>query len=223
MFPGTALSGPAVQADGTQLDGVAQWVVSIMESVGAPGAGLVVALENLFPPIPSEVVLPLAGFTASQGGFSLAEAIFWTTAGSLLGAYVLYVLGAWLGRDRTRALVARIPFVAVDDVDRVEAWFLRHGYKAVFLGRMVPLFRSLVSIPAGVARMPVLPFLMLSLAGSLIWNSALVLAGYFLGESWPLVEEYAGVLQTVVIAAVVALMAAFLLGKARKLRRAANA
>lgn len=223
MIPGTALSGLALQADSTRLDGIALWVVGVMEAVGAPGAGLVVALENLFPPIPSEVVLPLAGFTASQGGFSLAEAIFWTTAGSLLGAYALYVLGGWLGRDRTRALVGRIPFVAVDDVDRVEAWFLRHGYKAVFLGRMVPLFRSLVSIPAGVARMPLLPFLGLSLAGSLIWNSALVLAGYFLGESWPVVEEYAGVLQVVVIAAVVALVAVFLLGKARRMRRAANA
>ena len=79
------------------------------------------------------MVLPLAGFTASRGGFSLAEAIFWTTAGSLLGAYLLYLLGGWLGRDRTRALVGRIPFVAVGDVDRVEAGFLRHGYKAVFL------------------------------------------------------------------------------------------
>ncbi|MBT2535624.1 DedA family protein [Arthrobacter sp. ISL-69] len=161
----------ALQADSTRLDGIALWVVGVMEAVGAPGAGLVVALENLFPPIPSEVDLPLAGFTASQGGFSLAEAIFWTTAGSLLGAYVLYVLGGWLGRDRTRAVVGRLPFVAVDDVDRVEAWFLRHGYKAVFLGRMVPVFRSLVSIPAGVARMPLLPFLGLSVAGSLIWDT----------------------------------------------------
>lgn len=91
-----------------------------MEAVGAPGAGFVVALENLFPPIPSEVILPLASFTASRGGFTLLEAIFWTTAGSLLGAYVLYVLGGWLGRDRTRSLIGRIPFVAVDDVDKVE-------------------------------------------------------------------------------------------------------
>lgn len=150
-----------------------------MEAVGAPGVGFVVALENLFPPIPSEVVLPLTGLTASRGGFTLLEAIFWTTAGSLLGAYVLYILGRWLGRDRTRALIGRIPFVAVEDVDKVEAWFARHGYKAVFLGRMVPLFRSLVSIPAGIDSMPLLPFLGLTLAGSPVWNSVLVLAGYF--------------------------------------------
>lgn len=202
----------------SNLDGISRWVVDVMAAVGAPGAGFVVALENLFPPIPSEVILPLAGFTASRGGFTLLEAIFWTTAGSLLGAYVLYMLGGWLGRDRARSLIGRIPFVAVEDVDKVEAWFARHGYKAVFLGRMVPLFRSLVSIPAGIDRMPLLPFLALTLAGSLVWNSVLVLAGYFLGESWPLVEQYAGVLQGVVIAATVALVTLFAAGKVRKAR-----
>lgn len=116
------------------LEGISAWVVGVMEAVGAPGAGLVVALENLFPPIPSEVILPLAGFTASRSGFSLPDAILWTTAGSLLGAYLLYVLDGWLGRDRTRALIGRIPLVAVDDVDRVEEWFARHGSKAVFFG-----------------------------------------------------------------------------------------
>ncbi|WP_307028324.1 DedA family protein [Arthrobacter globiformis] len=125
-----------------------------MEALGAPGAGLATALENLFPPIPSEVILPFARFKASRGGFTLLEAIFWTTAGSLLGAYLLHLLGAWLGRQRTRALVGKIPFVALDDVDKVEAWFLRHGYRAVFLGRLLPLFRSLVFIPGGIERMP---------------------------------------------------------------------
>ena len=113
----TALA--ATSNDAAGLDGIAGWVVNLMESLGAPGAGLVVALENLFPPIPSEVILPLAGFTASRGGFTLLEAIFWTTAGSLLGAYVLYLLGAWLGRQRTRGLIGKIPFVALEDVDKV--------------------------------------------------------------------------------------------------------
>lgn len=198
--------------------GVSEWVVGVMEAVGAPGAGLVVALENLFPPIPSEVILPLAGFTASRGGFSLLDAILWTTAGSLLGAYVLYLLGGWLGRDRTRALIGRIPLVAVADVDRVEAWFARHGSKAVFLGRLVPLFRSLVSIPAGIDRMPLWRFLGLTLAGSLIWNSVLILAGYFLGENWPRVEEYAGALQLLVTVAVAGLVVLFVAKKLRKRR-----
>ena len=208
----------AMNLGAADLSGVSEWVVGVMENVGAPGAGLVVALENLFPPIPSEVILPLAGFTASRGGFSLLDAILWTTAGSLLGAYGLYLLGGWLGRDRTRALIGRIPLVAVADVDRVEAWFARHGSKAVFLGRLVPLFRSLVSIPAGICRMPLWRFLGLTLVGSLIWNSVLILAGYFLGENWQLVEEYAGALQLLVTLAVAGLVVLFVAKKLRKRR-----
>ena len=208
----------AMNLGAADLSGVSEWVVGVMEDVGAPGAGLVVALENLFPPIPSEVILPLAGFTASFGGFRMLDAILWTTAGSLLGAYVLYLLGGWLGRDRTRALIGRIPLVAVADVDRVEAWFARHGSKAVFLGRLVPLFRSLVSIPAGIDRMPLGRFLGLTLLGSLIWNSVLILAGYFLGENWQLVEEYAGALQVLVAAGVGGLITLFVAKKLRKRR-----
>lgn len=102
-------------------------------------------------------------------------------------------------------------------------WFLRHGYKAVFLGRLLPLFRSLVSIPAGIERMPVLPFLGLTLAGSLVWNSVLVMAGYFFGENGPLVEEYAGMLQVLVIAECAVLACVFVAGKIRKARSKVNA
>ena len=124
--------------------GIAGWAVGLMESLGGPGAGLAIALENLFPPLPSEVILPLAGFTASRGDMSLAEALFWTTLGSLVGAVALYLVGRALGRDRVRAIAARLPLVKLADVDRTEAWFHRHGRKAVFLGRMIPIFRSLI-------------------------------------------------------------------------------
>ncbi|HEY1178976.1 MAG TPA: DedA family protein [Phytomonospora sp.] len=174
-----------------------------MESLGGPGAGLAIALENLFPPLPSEVILPLAGFTASRGDMTLAEAIFWTTLGSLVGAVALYLIGAALGRDRMRAIAAKLPLVKVADVDRTEAWFERHGRKAVFFGRMIPIFRSLISIPAGISRMSMPAFLLYTTLGSLIWNSALVVAGYYLGESWDVVEAYVGILSKVVIAAVV--------------------
>ena len=216
----TPLSAAPTPSAAQELNGISAWVVSVMEVVGAPGAGLIVALENLFPPIPSEVILPLAGFTASRGSFSLLAAIMWTTAGSVLGAYILYALGGWLGRERTRALVRRLPLMNVEDVDRVEAWFGRHGSKAVFFGRLVPLFRSLVSIPAGIARMPVWRFLGLTFAGSFIWNSVLIMAGYFLGESWHLVEQYAGIFQKIVIAAVLALAVAFVVRKVRERRKA---
>lgn len=227
MTAATALAAPLSTAPAAtaagELNGISEWVVGVMEAVGAPGAGLIVALENLFPPLPSEVILPLAGFTASRGSFSLLDAIMWTTAGSVLGAYVLYALGAWLGRDRTRALVRRVPLVNVDDVVRVEAWFARHGSKAVFFGRLVPLFRSLVSIPAGIEKMPVWRFLGLTFAGSLIWNSVLIMAGFFLGENWHVVEQYAGIFQKMVIGAVVVLMVAFVVRKARERRSKVDA
>jgi membrane protein DedA with SNARE-associated domain len=185
------------------LGGVAEWAVGLMETLGGPGAALAIALENLFPPLPSEIILPLAGFAASQGKLGLVEVLIWTTAGSVVGALALYAIGAVLGRDRMRRLVARVPLVHVEDVDRVEAWFQKHGSKAVFFGRMLPIFRSLISIPAGVERMPVLRFALLTLAGSGIWNTIFVLAGFFLGEQWHIVEEYAGILQKVVIVGVV--------------------
>ncbi|MFY9634222.1 MAG: DedA family protein [Cellulosimicrobium cellulans] len=227
MTAATALAAPLSTAPAPstaeELNGISEWVVGVMEVVGAPGAGLIVALENLFPPLPSEVILPLAGFTASRGSFSLLDAIMWTTAGSVLGAYILYALGGWLGRERTRALVRRIPLVNVDDVDKVEAWFARHGSKAVFFGRLVPLFRSLVSIPAGIEKMPVWRFLGLTFAGSFIWNSVLIMAGFFLGENWHVVEQYAGIFQKVVIAAVVILVVAFVVRKVRERRSKVDA
>ena len=210
---------PLQTGNESTLGGVADWAVTMMETIGAPGAGLAIALENLFPPLPSEVILPLAGFTASRGDFTLFEALFWTTAGSVVGAYLLYLLGVLLGRDRMRTLVSRVPLVDLEDVDSVEAWFDRHGYKAVFFGRMVPIFRSLVSIPAGIERMPVWKFLGLTLAGSLIWNTIFVLSGYYLGENWHLVEQYAGIFQKLVIAAVVLVVAFFIVSKVRKVRR----
>ena len=205
--------------DGSALGGVAEWAVNIMEVIGAPGAGLAIALENLFPPLPSEVILPLAGFAASQGNFSLPAALIWTTLGSVVGALALYLLGAWLGRDRMRRLVSKVPLVDLEDVDKVEAWFNRHGYKAVFFGRMIPIFRSLISIPAGIERMPVWKFLGLTTAGSLIWNSIFVFSGFYLGESWHIVEEYAGVFQKIVIVACILVAVWFVVSKVRSHRR----
>lgn len=215
----TALQDPTASSGGLVSD-IADWAVNLMETIGAPGAGLAIALENLFPPLPSEVILPLAGFTASRGSFTLVEALFWTTLGSVVGAVALYWIGRALGRERTRRLFSKVPLMDLNDVDRVEAWFDRHGAKAVFFGRMVPLFRSLVSIPAGVTAMPQWKFIGLTTAGSLIWNSLFVVAGFYLGENWHIVEEYAGVFQKFVIAAVVLYLLYFVVSKVRKVRRA---
>jgi len=205
-------------SDGSWLTAIVDGVVSLMDTIGAPGAGIAIALENLFPPLPSEVILPMAGLAASRGGFSLAEALIWTTAGSLVGALALYAVGAWLGLARLRTIATKVPLLHAEDIDRTVAWFGRHGGKAVFFGRMIPIFRSLISIPAGVTRMPVWRFALLTLAGSLIWNSVFVFAGFFLGESWHVVEAYADILQYVVIAAVVAATGWFIFLRVRQLR-----
>lgn len=189
-----------------------------MEVIGPVGAGIGIALENLFPPLPSEVILPLAGLTASRGSFTLAEALIWTTLGSIVGAFVLYGLGAWLGVDRLRRLADRIPLMKGEDIDKTVAWFHRHGGKAVFFGRMVPLFRSFISIPAGITRMPLWKFGLLTASGSLIWNTIFVLSGFFLGEAWPVVEQYAEILQYLVIAAVVIAVVWFVVSRVRSLR-----
>ncbi|WP_030040142.1 DedA family protein, partial [Streptomyces resistomycificus] len=186
-----------------------QWINGLMDTLGAPGAGLAIALENLFPPLPSEVILPLAGFAASTGQMSLWAALLWTTAGSVVGALALYGVGALLGRDRTVAIAARLPLVKVSDIEKTEAWFLRHGTKAVFFGRMIPIFRSLISVPAGVERMPLPVFLGLTTLGSALWNTAFVLAGYLLGDNWTQVTDIVSAYSKVVLVGAVLAVAAF--------------
>ncbi|MET8077590.1 DedA family protein [Streptomyces sp. NPDC005303] len=193
------------------------WVNGLMDTLGAPGAGVAIALENLFPPIPSEAILPLAGFAASTGRMSLVAVLLWTTAGSVIGALALYGIGALLGRDRTVALAARLPLVKVSDIERTEAWFLRHGPKAVFLGRMIPVFRSLVSVPAGVERMPLPVFLTLTTLGSALWNTAFVLAGHALGANWTQVTDIVSAYSKVVLVAAALTVVAFV--AVRLLRR----
>lgn len=206
-----------------EIGGIAGWAVDLMDKLGAPGAGLAIALENLFPPLPSEVILPLSGFTAAQGRYTLTEAILWTTLGSLVGALALYGLGAWLGRDRLYAVWRKVPLVKTEDLERTETWFAKHGHKAVFFGRMLPIFRSLISVPAGIERMRLSTFTMLTTAGSLIWNVIFVVAGYELGDNWRKVETYAGYLQKVVIVAVVLAVAWFVITRIRSMQRTRRA
>ncbi|MET8907534.1 DedA family protein [Micromonospora sp. NPDC004551] len=203
--------------------GLVGLVTDLVERLGAPGAGLAVALENLFPPIPSEVILPLAGFTASQGRMNLFAAIVWTTIGSVVGAVALYAVGVALGRDRVRAIAARLPLIKLSDLDRTEAWFARHGVKTVFLGRMIPIFRSLISIPAGVERMPFGTFLLYTTLGSLVWNTVFVMAGYVLGENWRAVEPYVGTFQNVIIVVCALVVAFFVVSRLIGLRRRRSA
>ncbi len=213
------LSSLAASTDPQDIDGLAGFMVDLMDKLGLWGAAIAVGLDNLFPPIPSEIVLPIAGFSASQGTFSLAGALFATTAGSVIGACILYWLGRVFGRDRTAWVFDRVPLLKVSDLERTEAWFAKHGYKAVLLGRMVPIFRSLISIPAGVERMSFGLFFLLTTIGSLIWNSIFVVSGYRLGASWDKVEPYADTFQKIVIVAVILVIAVFVVVRVRQLPR----
>ncbi|VEI13462.1 DedA family protein [Trueperella bialowiezensis] len=199
------------------LDGIAGWAVELMEALGGVGVALLIAIENLFPPIPSEIILPLAGFTASLGTkFSLVEAIIWATIGSVVGAWALYGVARVFGRERTRAVFEWLPLVKIDDVDRTEEWFHKHDQSTVFFGRMLPIFRSLISLPAGVIKMNFLKFTLLTAAGSAIWNIVLVGAGYLLGENWHLVEQYVGVLSKIVLAVILIALAWWIIRRLRQ-------
>ncbi len=178
---------------------------SIVDSLGAPGVGLLIFLENLIPPIPSEVILPLAGFRARTGALNIWLTWPAATAGSVAGAVVLYGLGAWLGYDRLHALAGKRWFFLTSqkDLDRGEEIFDKHGGKIVLLGRCVPVIRSVVSIPAGIARMPLPRFLMLTAIGSGVWNALFIGLGWVLGENWDRVQGWLGPVTYVVIGLVV--------------------
>jgi membrane protein DedA with SNARE-associated domain len=185
---------------------VADWIQSVIESLGYFGVGLLVLLENVVPPIPSEVVLPLAGYVAAQGQLALAGVIVASTIGSTAGALPVYYAGQRLGRDRVRRAAARHGCwlaVSPDDIDRAHDWFRRHNRSAVFFGRLVPGLRSLISLPAGIAEMEMWRFLLYTAAGSALWNSALTGAGFVLVGRFTVVEQHLDVITNVVIGAMV--------------------
>ena len=195
------------------LDGLVEWVTKVVDTLGYAGVASLVALENLFPPIPSEVVLPLAGFVAATGEASLLGMIAAATIGSVVGAFVLYGIAAAIGPVRLRRLVVKYGgWLRIDetDIDRTEAWFDRRARTAVLVCRCIPLIRSLISIPAGFRRMPLVPFALFTILGSLVWNLLLVGAGYLLGEQWERVEAPIEIFQRLVIAALIAALVWFL-------------
>jgi len=202
-------------------DWLAEWVTGVIEALGYPGLTVLVALENVFPPIPSEIILPLAGFMTGQNRFSFPLVLLASTLGSIIGALLLYGIGAAAGQARINRLVANYGHWALltpHDLTRSEAWFDRYGPAAVFVGRLVPIIRSLVSIPAGYRRMPLAQFVILTAFGSLIWNGALVSLGWALGDNWHIIERYIGWLQYLVIAVVAFLVLRFIWQRLRDRR-----
>ena len=189
------------------LSSLAQWVQDVIEQLGYLGVALLVVLENVFPPIPSEIVLPFAGFVAQQGSYSVVLMILAATVGSVIGALIMYWIAAIIGDERLHAFTRKFgKWVQIREADltRAEEWFDRHAMSAVLVGRCVPLIRSVVSIPAGFRRMKLIPYIAYTFLGSLVWNIALVGAGAVLGENWERVEPVVATFQWIVIVVILA-------------------
>lgn len=189
----------------TGLTVVVDQAVRAVAGGGVMMLGGTMLAENLFPPIPSEAVLPLAGFAVDQGRMSLVLALAAATMGSTAGAWILYGVGRLGGRPAAYRY-HRMLRLRTTDLDRADAWFDRRGPALVFWARMVPLARSAVSVPAGMAEMPVARFTLLTVAGSLVWNTVLIGAGITLGSNWHLVERVVG-RSTLIVAVGVTLLA----------------
>ncbi|ATG51077.1 hypothetical protein CFK38_05665 [Brachybacterium vulturis] len=188
---------------------IVDWAVETMDSLGALGVFLLIFLENVFPPIPSEVILPLAGVAAAGPNNTYPVMLLASVAGSLIGAWMLYGLGRLLGPVRLRKIVIRLPLVHVGDYDKSVDFMDRHGFKAIFFGRFVPGIRSLISIPAGLYAMPIGMFTLLTGAGSAIWNSIFLTIGYYMGSNWTVIEPYTDVFSNVAYAIVALVIVVF--------------
>lgn len=172
------------------------WIISIMSKYGYIGVFLLILIENIFPPIPSEVILPFSGFMTTVTTMNIFGVVTSATFGSVMGAVILYELGRVLNVDRIKKIVARWGYIlrlTEEDIDKTNNWFQKHGYGAVFFGRMVPIIRSLISIPAGMAKMNMPKFILYTTLGTVIWNFALVFAGTLLGESWEKILDFMNV------------------------------
>ena len=214
------------------LGDLANWVQDVINQFGYVGVALLVVIENVFPPIPSEIVLPFAGFVAQQSATadalnaaqsdtSVVGMMIAATIGSVIGALILYAIAAAIGPERLRAFVERFGRwfgVKPSDLVRAEAWFDQRSVVAVLVGRCVPLIRSIVSIPAGFRRMKLTSFVVLTAIGSAVWNIALIGTGAVLGDQWERVGEYVGVFQWLVIGTILILLVRFILTRVKRRR-----
>ena len=207
-------------APDADIGGLVGFALGLMQGIGEWGVGLFTLLETVFPPIPSEVVLPLAGFLSQQGELSLLLTIVTSTAGAYVGALGLYWLGAALGLDRAIRWLAKLPLVDREDFEKAADWFSRHGRSAVFFGRLIPGVRSLISLPAGASRMNLVTFSLFTIAGSALWNSLLISLGALLGTQYEIIATYSDWLNYAVYAAIAGVIIWLVV---RRLRRRSTA
>jgi membrane protein DedA with SNARE-associated domain len=184
-----------------------EWIINLIERMGYLGIALLMFLENLFPPIPSELIMPLSGFTASRGNLNIAGVILAGTLGSIAGALFWFYVGRWVGDDRLKRWAdrhGRWITMTARDVEKADRWFDRHCHWAVLGGRLIPTVRTLISIPAGIFEMGLRRFLIFSTVGTLIWSAALAGAGYALGSEYETVSRYLGPVSTGVVVLIAA-------------------
>ncbi len=188
-------------------------IQSVIRALGYPGIVLVMAAENVFPPIPSELVMPFAGFMAREGTFNIFAVIVAGMLGSVMGAVILYWFGAWANEAVIRRFIrrwGRYAFISEEDLDVSLGYFNRHGEAVIFFGRLIPLVRSLISIPAGMDRMPLPKFLFYTILGTTVWSAILTYAGWLLRENYDLVAGYVERYQSVVVVLIALAVLVFL-------------
>ena len=201
---------------------VEEWIMTFMEEYGYFGVFLMIALENLFPPIPSEVILTFGGFMTTTTNLSVTGVIIASTLGSVIGAAVLYGVGLLLDVAKLEKIIDRFgPILRLkrEDLYKADAWFDRYGIWTVFFCRMIPLIRSLISIPAGMSNMPFFLFLLFTTLGTIIWNTILVLLGARLGESWEDVLGYMAVYSDIAYVAIAVIAILVVIWYIRRRRR----
>jgi membrane protein DedA with SNARE-associated domain len=192
------------------------WITNLMTSLGYFGIGLLMFLENLFPPIPSELIMPLAGFNIAKGKMAFLPVIAVGTIGTVLGALPWYYLGRQLDEEKLKKLLDRYGKwlrISARDVDRAKGWFDRSGQFAVLIGRLIPGVRTLISLPAGMAEMPIVPFLLYSTVGTVLWVSLLTYGGYVLGDKYEEIEHLLAPFSKIVLGMILGVALVWLLRK----------
>lgn len=201
------------------------WITDFMEQFGYIGIAFIIALENVFPPIPSEIVLPFGGFMTTYSSVSIFGVIVAATIGSIIGAIILYAIGRLLGVERLERMIDRwghILRVKKEDIRKADEWFDKYGYWTVLFCRMIPLVRSLISIPAGMSNMKFGLFLLFTTIGTVIWNTILIIIGASLGENWHSITEFMDVYSNIAYAIIAVAGISFLVWFFRRNKKEVN-